>query len=447
MRTVPRIVLAAPSSGAGKTTVALVAITALRRAGERVQPFKAGPDYIDPSHLGAAAGRTPYNLDTWFLTPSQTRGLFAEAMRGATIAVVEGVMGMFDGRAGAGSAGSTADLAAALNAPVLLVVDASGMASSIAAVAHGFAAFDRRVQVGGVIANRVGSERHADLLREALAAVGLPLVGWLPNDPQLHLPERHLGLILAGEMAIPEEALRAAGRHLDVAALVRLARSAGPLPPAAAVFPEPQPPRVRIGWAEDAAFQFAYPETRELLRRLGAEIVPFSPLADAQLPAVDALYFGGGYPELHAEALAANRPMREAIRAFPGPIVAECGGYMYLAQALVIGDRRAAMVGLLPGQAVLADRPVLGYREVIALRESPVALPGWRLRGHEFHYARMEGSPLPAWRLAGSEAVEGFSSGRVLGSFVHLYLLAHQEAAARFVAAAEQGSAARAANA
>lgn len=433
----PRVVLAAPASGSGKTTAALALIAALRAAGATVQPFKTGPDYIDPSHLGAAAGREPYNLDTWFLSPAQVRGLFVHAMAGADIAVVEGVMGMFDGRAGAGGAGSTADLAAALAAPVILVVDAGGMAASIAAVARGFAGFDPRVTVAGVIANRVGSERHAAILREALGEAGLPLLGWLPRDPALALPERHLGLVLAGEADLPRDALEAAGARFDLGAITAIARSAGPLPPADSVFPPARPPRARLAWAEDAAFRFTYPETRELLRRLGAEIVPFSPLADARLPQADALYLGGGYPELHAEALAANRPMREAVRSFPGPIVAECGGYMYLARGITAAGQRHEMVGLVPGEAVMADRPVLGYRDVVALRDSPAAAAGWRLRGHEFHYARMEAGEAPAWRQAEGGATEGYTDGRVLGSFIHLYLLAHRPAAERFIAAAE----------
>ncbi len=435
MAAIPRLVVGAPHSGAGKTTATLALALALRAAGERVQPFKAGPDYIDPTHLGAACGRVPYNLDGWFLGEARLRGLFAHACAGASVALVEGVMGLFDGRAGTGGAGSTAALAAALGAPVVLVVDAGGMAASIAAVARGFADFDPRVRVAGVIANRVGSARHAELLREALAETGLPLLGWIPRDPALGLPERHLGLVLAGEAAIPETALRSAA-HLDLPAILAIARSAGPLGPAEDPFPSPRPPFVRIAWAEDAAFRFAYPETRELLRRLGAEIVPFSPLADAGLPPADALFLAGGYPELHAARLAANTAMRAAIRAFGGPIVAECGGLMYLAEGLEANGRRWPMCGLVPGTAVMAERPVLGYREVVALRDSPVARAGWRLRGHEFHYARLAPGPAPAWQLADGGAVEGFTDGRVLASFVHLYLLAHPRAAAWLVAQA-----------
>lgn len=442
MTELPRVVVAAPGSGAGKTTVTMALIAALRAAGERVQPFKVGPDYIDPSHLAAAAGRPAFNLDTFFLAAAQVRGLFAHAMRGATVGVVEGVMGMFDGRSGAGGAGSTADAAAALGAPVVLVVDAAGMAGSIAAVARGFADFDPRVRVGGVIANRVGSERHAELLREALEAAGLPLLGWLPNDPAVALPGRHLGLVLAGEAAPAPEALARAAQQIDAVAVLRLARGAGPLPAPAPVFPGRQPGRIRLAWAEDAAFRFTYPETRELLERLGAEILPFSPLADTALPAADALYIGGGYPELHAEALAANRPMLEAVRGFRGPVLAECGGYMYLAEALETEGRRYPMAGLAPGVARMADRPVLGYRDVVALAASPVAEAGWRLRGHEFHYARLEPGSRPAWRQADGTAVEGFTDGRVLASFIHLYLLARPRAAERFIAAGERARAA-----
>ena len=434
----PRLLLAAPHSGAGKTTAAMALLLRLRGLGLRVRPFKVGPDYIDPTHLERAAGLRPYNLDGFFLDEEGLLALFAHGTRGVDLALIEGVMGLFDGKDPLGQVGSTAQVARLLKAPVVLVVDAGGMAGSIAPLALGFARHDPGVRVVGVVAARVGSERHAEILREALQAHGLPLLGWLPKDPALELPERHLGLVLAGEVEPPLEALGRAG-WWDLKALLRLARSAPPLPEPPPFLPERRPPRVRVAYAWDRAFAFYYPEALELLSALGAELVPFSPLADEALPEAHALLLGGGYPELFAERLSENRAMREAIRRFRGPILAECGGYMYLSEGLWVGERFFPMVGLAPGEARMGERPILGYREVEALRDNPVARKEEVLKGHEFHYARLPSSPSPAWRRLGGEEVEGFTDGRVLASFVHLYLPARPKAALRFLAVAEGG--------
>ncbi|WP_185747702.1 cobyrinate a,c-diamide synthase [Thermus amyloliquefaciens] len=428
-----RLVLAAPHSGAGKTTLALALLLALRERGLRVQAFKVGPDYVDPTHLEAASGRRVYNLDGFFLEETRLLSLFQHGARGVDLALVEGVMGLFDGKDPLGQVGSTAQVARLLKAPVLLVVDASAMAGSIAPLVQGFRAFDPRVQVVGVLANRVASERHAELLREALSHVGLPLLGWLPQDPALGIPERHLGLVLAGEVRPPLQALLRAFR-VDLEGVLRLAAVAPSLPQAPPFLPPREPPRVRVAYAWDRAFRFYYPEGLELLEALGAELVPFSPLEDAVLPPSQALLLGGGYPELFARELAENRAMREAIRRFPGPIVAECGGYMYLARGLWVGEDFFPMVGLVPAEARMGERPILGYREVEALRDNPVAQRGEVFKGHEFHYAQMEPSQSPAWRRVGGGEVEGYTDGRVLGSFVHLYLPARPEGARRLLA-------------
>ncbi|GAA6755530.1 cobyrinate a,c-diamide synthase [Thermus thalpophilus] len=433
-----RLVLAAPHSGAGKTTLALALALALEERGLRVQPFKVGPDYIDPTHLEAATGRRPYNLDGFFLDEVGLLALFRHGARGADFALVEGVMGLFDGKDPHGRVGSTAQVAKLLGAPVALVVDAKGMAGSIAALVRGFRDHDPGLRLVGVFANRVGSERHAEILKEALRPLGLPLLGWLPQDPALALPERHLGLVLAGEAPPPLEALRRAFR-VDLEAVLRLAASALPLPEAPPFLPERRPPRARVAYAWDRAFRFYYPEALELLQALGAELLPFSPLEDEALPQAEALLLGGGYPELFAERLSENRALREAIRRFPGPVVAECGGYMYLSQGLWVGERFYPMVGRVPGEARMAERPLLGYREVVALRDSPVARAGEVFRGHEFHYARLSPSPSPAWRRAGGEEVEGYTDGRVLASFVHLYLPARRGGVERFLGLAEGG--------
>ncbi|APD10581.1 MULTISPECIES: cobyrinate a,c-diamide synthase [Thermus] len=435
-----RLLLAAPHSGAGKTTLSLALALALRERGLRVQAFKVGPDYIDPTHLEAATGRRPYNLDGFFLDEGGLLALFRHGARGADFALVEGVMGLFDGKDPVGRVGSTAQVARLLRLPVALVVDAKGMAGSIAALVRGFRDHDPEVPLVGVFANRVGSERHAELLKEALAPLGLPLLGWLPQDPALALPERHLGLVLAGEVAPPLEALRRAFR-VDLEATLRLAGAAPPLPEAPSFLPERRPPRVRLAYAWDRAFRFYYPEALELLEALGAELVPFSPLEDEALPEAEALLLGGGYPELFAERLSANRAMREAIRRFPGPVVAECGGYMYLSQGLWVGEAFYPMVGLVPGEARMAERPVLGYREVEALQDNPLARRGEVYKGHEFHYARLPQSPSPAWRRVGGEEVEGYADGRVLASFVHLYLPARPEGAERLLECARAGGA------
>ena len=364
----PRLVLAAPHSGAGKTTVALALLQALGERGLKVQPFKVGPDYVDPSHLEVASGRRVYNLDGFFLDETGLLSLFQHGAKGADLALVEGVMGLFDGKDPLGQVGSTAQVAKLLKAPVALVVDASGMAGSIVPLVQGFRNFDPGVQVVGVFANRVGSPRHAELLREALGQVGLPLLGWLPQDPLLEIPERHLGLVLAEEIRPPLAALRRAFQ-VDLEAVLRLATSALPLPEAPPFLPEGRPAWVRVAYAWDQAFRFYYPESLELLEAMGAELIPFSPIGDSTLPEAEALLLGGGYPELFAEQLAENRAMRETIRRFPGPVVAECGGYMYLSQGLWVGEDYFPMVGLVPGEARMAERPILGYREVEALAE------------------------------------------------------------------------------
>ncbi|MFN4073867.1 MAG: cobyrinate a,c-diamide synthase [Thermus sp.] len=438
MRRIPRLVLAAPHSGAGKTTVALALLQALGERGLRVQPFKVGPDYVDPSHLEAASGRRVYHLDGFFLHETGLLSLFQHGARGADLALVEGVMGLFDGKDALGQVGSTAQVAKLLKAPVALVVDAFGMAGSIVPLVQGFRSYDPGVQVVGVFANRVGSPRHAELLREALNSVGLPLLGWLPQDPLLQIPERHLGLVLAGEIPPPLEALRRAFQ-VDLEAVLRLATSALPLPEAPPFLPEGKRAGVRVAYAWDRAFRFYYPEGLELLEALGAELIPFSPLEDLALPRAEVLLLGGGYPELFAAQLAENRAMREAIRLFPGPVVAECGGYMYLSQGLWVGEDFFPMVGLVPGEARMAERPVLGYREVEALRDNPVARKGEAFKGHEFHYARMEPSPSPAWQRVGGGEVEGYTDGRVLASFVHLYLPAQPRGVHRLLTPFPQG--------
>lgn len=433
-----RLVIAAPSSGSGKTTVAAALLAAWRARGRVVQPFKVGPDYIDPTHLARAAGRTPRNLDGWFLDRPELLEVFRRGSVGAEAALVEGVMGLFDGRDALGREGSTAQVARWLDAPVVLVVDARAMAGSVAALVRGFRDHDPRLRLAGVIANRVGSARHAGILAEALAALGVPFFGYLPHDPALALPERHLGLVLAGERSLEPEAWARAAGTLDVEALWRLAQAAPALELPPHRLPEGRRTlRARIALARDAAFSFYYLEALELLEQLGAELVPFSPLVDDRLPEdVGAVWIGGGYPELYARELAANRGALEALRRFPGPVYAECGGLMYLSEALDTPEGRFSMVGLVPGTARMQSRPTLGYRHIEALGDGPVARRGWRAKGHAFHYSTRPAVEPAAWRRVDGTEREGYLDGRVHASYVHLYFPAAPDMARRFVEAA-----------
>ncbi|HEV2130860.1 MAG TPA: cobyrinate a,c-diamide synthase [Longimicrobiaceae bacterium] len=450
MSDIPRLVLAAPASGQGKTTVAAALMHLLTRRGLRVAPFKVGPDYIDPSHHRAAAGRPSRNLDGWLLPHDTVRALFRRATTGeraAEVAVIEGMMGLFDGHSATSEAGSTAELAKLLAAPVVLVMDASAAARTAAALVHGLHSYDPELPLAGVVLTRVGGAVHYEICREAIAQTGVPVLGYLPEDPGLALPERHLGLVLAGERRLDPERLAAlAAETLDVEGLLEVARSAAPLPAA----PDPLPPpmggtQAVIAVARDAAFDFYYEDNLDLLRDLGAESRFFSPLADAELPPdAGALYLGGGYPELHAEALFINLPLRRAIRAFAaagGPVYAECGGLMYLSQALVDArGTRHIMVGLVPATSLMRERVTLGYREVEALRDSPIARAGQRVRGHEFHYSVLDTPPAtPAYRRVGGEEVEGIVAGpcgNVLASYIHVHFGTDPHLAERLVEAA-----------
>ncbi|HEY7745294.1 MAG TPA: cobyrinate a,c-diamide synthase [Desulfuromonadales bacterium] len=442
------IVIAAPASGSGKTTVTLALLAALRRRGLAVAPFKVGPDFIDPGHHAAVCGRTSRNLDGWMCGESGVREAFAHGCAGADVAVVEGVMGLFDGAAGDSDAGSTAEIARWLEGRILLVVDARSQARSAAALVQGFSRFDPRLEFAGVIFNRVGSARHAELLRDALASVpGLPpLLGCLPREEEVALPERHLGLLTAEETA-PDEAFygRLADwlvRHVDLEQLlVGIPPHPQSLPSgersAAGRVREP----VRIAVARDEAFCFCYPENLELLTAAGARIVPFSPLGDRSLPAgIDGLYLPGGYPELHAEKLAGNERLLREIRdaAVAGlPVYAECGGYMLLAEAI---DGRP-MAGVFPTRArMLPKRKALGYRAVTFTRDTILGPAGTVARGHEFHYSEaVMPSGIPrAYRLTRADGTvledEGFVSGNVLGSYVHLHFGSNPQLASNFVA-------------
>lgn len=445
MVSVPRVVVAGTHSGAGKTTVATGLMAALAARGLRVAPFKAGPDFIDPSYHALATGRPGRNLDAFLSGEELVAPLFMHGVRGADVAVIEGVMGLFDGKSGGGELASTAQVAKLLGAPVLLVVDAGAMARSAAAVVHGYATFDRELRVAGVVLNRVGSPGHERMLREALAPLGIPVLGALRREPGISAPDRHLGLVPVAER--PEEARRATAalgeivrRELDLEGALRLARSAGPLraeawEPGEAL--EAGPP-ARVAVAGGAAFSFLYPENLELMEAAGAEVLRFDPTLDTALPeGADALYLGGGFPETYAGELAANEPLKREVRKFAcggRPVVAECGGLLYLCREL----DGAAMCGVLEARARMTERLTLGYREARAATPSVLAAAGGQVRGHEFHYSAVEPGcgARPAWEFPETGRAEGFVSGGVHASYLHTHWAAFPELPRRLVRAA-----------
>ncbi|MBY0525498.1 MAG: cobyrinate a,c-diamide synthase [Gemmataceae bacterium] len=440
-RTGRSILVAGTHSGVGKTTIALALMAALRQRSLVVQPFKVGPDFIDPGHHTASCGRVSRNLDTWMLDEDTVRSTFALATADADIAVIEGVMGLFDGRSANDPRGSTAHIAKLLGAPVVLVVDAGGMAASVAAVVKGFSELDPEIHVAGAICNRVAGAKHYEYLEPAIRrhTKVVPL-GWLPRREEWRIPERHLGLVTAQDAPpVQVEALgRALGESVD---LDRLLELSGPLSLTGAVWgqslrsPETgrsfNRTRRRVAVARDAAFCFYYPENLELLERAGGEIVPFSPLTDSSLPAgTDVAYLGGGYPELHAATLAANDAMRQSLRAFHakgGTIYAECGGLMYACRELVDASGRGfPMLDLLPARTIMQSRrAALGYVTLRTLRPSPLGPAGIVVRGHEFHYSRLEllESLEHVAELEGGRdsRPDGFVSGRLWAGYAHLH--------------------------
>ncbi|MEU7055486.1 cobyrinate a,c-diamide synthase [Streptomyces sp. NPDC046197] len=464
---VPRLVVAAPSSGSGKTTVATGLMAAFARRGFAVSPHKVGPDYIDPGYHALATGRVGRNLDAYLCGPDLIGPLFRHGSRGCDIAVVEGVMGLYDGAAGEGELASTAQVAKLLRAPVVLVVDASSQSRSVAALVHGFASWDPEVRIAGVILNKVASDRHEQLLREALDGAGVPVLGVLRRAARVDTPSRHLGLVpVAERRAEAVEAVAAMAALVeegcDLDALAGLARSAGALPgadwdaaealavspcaplPVAAPGAVPRDFRLRpeapvIAVAGGPAFTFSYAEHTELLTAAGAEVTPFDPLRDEQLPdGVGGLVIGGGFPEVYAAELSANEPLRKAVSALAdggAPVAAECAGLLYLCREL----DGLPMCGVLDAAARMSERLTLGYRDAVAVGDSVLAATGERRRGHEFHRTVVEpgsGAPpaAPAWGVrAPDRRVEGFVQQGVHASYLHTHWAAAPGVARRFV--------------
>ena len=479
-------VLAAPSSGMGKTTVALALMAAFRARGLVVQPFKVGPDFIDPSHHSYVCGRPSRNLDTWMMPPEANRAIFARHSATADVSIVEGVMGLFDGARRSSSTGSTAETASLLGLPIVLVVDASKMAGSAAALVHGFATYDPLVRVAGVIFNNVAGAVHYDMVSEPTRRLGHAVVlGYLPRDEQVRIPERHLGLLTADDHELPDQVVAhlaaLAERHIDLDALLgmcRMERAGGrgemEAPPHTVAKGGVAKGGVvkggvanggiadggvvarravaRIGVARDRAFSFYYEDNFDALRAAGAELVPFSPLNDQVLPpGLDAIYIGGGYPEVWARPLSENESMRRAVASFIGEsrvVYAECGGLMYLAEGLrTLDGELVPMVGALPLTVQMTSRlQQFGYVDVTMTHDCLLGAAGTLARGHSFHYSRIESCRLPLasryqlhYPSANRNEAEGYVSRRVLASYVHLHFRSNPTLAEAFVRHAVSG--------
>ncbi|WP_344413278.1 cobyrinate a,c-diamide synthase [Streptomyces glomeratus] len=439
---VPRLVVAAPSSGSGKTTVATGLMAAFAGRGLTVSPHKVGPDYIDPGYHALATGRAGRNLDAYLCGPELIAPLFLHGARGCGLAVVEGVMGLYDGAAGEGELASTAQVAKLLRAPVVLVVDASSQSRSVAALVHGFASWDPQVRIGGVILNKVASDRHEELLRDALDASGVPVLGVLRRVAGVGTPSRHLGLVpVAERRAEAVEAVAAMAEQVrqgcDLDALYALARSAGALPDAPWEAPACGTGAGDVvAVAGGPAFTFSYAEHGELLAAAGAEVVVFDPLRDERLPDGTAgLFIGGGFLEVSAAELSANGPLRKAVAELAlggAPVAAECAGLLYLCREL---DGQP-MCGVLDAKARMSERLTLGYRDAVAVSDSVLAVAGTRMRGHEFHRTVVEpaAGAAPAWGVrVPARRVEGFVQQGVHASYLHTHWAATPGAAHRFV--------------
>ncbi len=429
------------ASGVGKTTVAAGLMAALRARGCKVAAAKVGPDFIDPGYHAVATGRPGRNLDSWICGEPAMAPLAGRAGAGADLLVVEGVMGLFDGASGGGPDASTASIARLLDAPVLLVVDASAMSRSVAALVHGYTSFEPDLRVAGVVLNRVGSPGHLDLLREALAPLAVPVLGALGRDDALSWRDRHLGLVPVAEQpatvaASLERLAAVTARSVDLDAVVALARTAPTRPVEDPALPE-RAGRARVAVAGGPAFSFVYRDNLEALEAAGAELLALDPLSDPVLPpGTEALYVGGGFPEVYAAALASNTSLLADVRARVGDGLvtwAECGGLLWLARSL----DGAALAAVLPADAEMTGRLTLGYRTATTRRDTPLGAPGTVLRGHEFHYSTLD-PPGDALQLQGrrSSALGGFATPRLLASYLHLHLGGDPAPARRFVATA-----------
>ncbi len=436
------LVIGAASSGSGKTTITIGLIAALRARGLTVQSYKVGPDYIDTGWHALASGRAAHNLDSWLVPKEKLRSIFEATVGDADVAIVEGVMGLYDG--GRRGISSTAEIAKLLGAPVVLVIDAKSIGASAAAIALGFREYDREVNIAGVILNRLGSATHQSMIEEAMSTIEIKSLGGLRRDEKFSIPERHLGLLTAEENSsvnFLSELSRAVEAGINIDGLLTVAAPVKKLPPIAG---DGAKKICRIGVARDEAFSFYYPESLSELSRLGADLIEFSPLHDEHLPTVDGLILGGGYPEVHASTLEKNIAMRESIRraASEGmPIYAECGGYMYLMRELIGFDgRRYSMCGVFDGRAVMNERlQTVGYVEAELISDCVIGRRGDRVRAHEFHFSSIDGD-LSAKKIfrctrlrTGKIYEAGAIKNNVIGSYLHLHFAGCPAVAENFI--------------
>ena len=450
---IPRIVIAATQSGSGKTTLVTGILAALREQGRKVQAYKIGPDYIDPGYHALASGRPAHNLDTWLVPKAQLKEMFAESAKDAELAVIEGVMGLYDG--GRRGISSTAEIAKLLDAPVLLVIDAKSMGASAAALALGFRSYDPDVELSGVLLNRLGSATHQTMIEEALAEIGIPVLGAVRRDEELAMPERHLGLLPTEEnqdMEIIRRMAEKVSAQVNLDGILSLAAQAKPLEAGHCMdrlsAEIGKVSRCRIAVARDEAFSFYYPESLRVLEQFGAELVPFSPLKDKALPSADGLILGGGFPEMFAHELTENHSMRESIRraAEMGmPIYAECGGFMYLMEEMIDFEGTShAMTGVIPGKTQMQRKlQMVGYVTAELLRDSVLGTAGQCFQGHEFHFSvacagERAADATNAFEFTrmrnGAKYLAGYAQGNVLGSYLHLHFACCESAAEHFVA-------------
>lgn len=445
----PRIVIAAPQSGSGKTTIVTGLLAALRKQGLQPQPYKIGPDYIDPGYHEIAAGRKGHNLDSWLVPADKIQDIFCRSAAAADISIIEGVMGLYDG--GQNGISSTAALAKLLQAPVILVLDVKSMGDSAAAIALGFKQYDPAVEIAGVILNRVGSESHRQMIVRALENIDIPVLGAVFRNENLHMPERHLGLLPAGEndaAGLIDKIGETIASSVAVDEIRRIA-AAAPLLPLAQKAAKPGVKDVTIAVAQDEAFSFYYPASLAVLEEMGANIVYFSPLADEKIPAVAAgVIIGGGFPEMFAQRLAANSAMRRSLRLAAEkqlPIYAECGGFMYLTEFLTdFAGEKHAMTGIIPGGCQMnAKLQTVGYVEAKLQADTILGPAETMLRGHEFHFssqslAAEKEAPFPwAFEFKKNRTQQkypgGFAAGSVLASYLHVHFAGNLPAAECFI--------------
>ena len=447
---IPRIIIAGTHSGVGKTTIVTGLLAVLKQRGLTVQSYKVGPDYIDPGYHQMASGKVAHNLDTWLIPTDKVLPIFTKTAIGNDVVIVEGVMGLYDG--GRTGVSSTATIAKLLKAPVILVIDARSVGESAAAIALGFKMYDQDVNLVGVIINRLGSKNHKNMICEALEKIKIPVLGCIFRNETLHMPERHLGLTPVtehdahGMITQLQEQISA---QIDIEELLKIAHHSSTIstPLEITNSPHQSPTKVRIGVAQDEAFSFYYPESLDILKTMGAEIVPFSPIKDTEIPQVDGLLFGGGFPEMFVKELTDNKHMRQSIwqACQEGmPVYAECGGFMYLTKQIIdFNGQQYDMVGVIPAKCHMESRlQTVGYVESTALTDNVLCAAGDILRGHEFHFSQMtldDSHEAFPWAFefkktrTGEIYTGGYAYNNIVASYLHMHFAGNEQNALRFL--------------